>query len=167
MTSHGHLPPARPRGGLWNVLALIVCSPALISAASAQPARQRQAELSQRYKAEHALPIPTAKADLTLSCAPGVTAEIWFGAGIIVWHVPAGPQVWRLGTVTPTTIPFQRVIEAPSAYPAGAVLVYVVVYADIDRATGEVHYRIEDQAISHTSGTCDKAVPHAPAASKF
>jgi hypothetical protein len=77
--------------------------------------------------------MPTAKADLTLSCVPGVTAEIWFGAGIIVWHVPAGPQVWRLGAVTPTTIPFQRVIET---YPVGAGLVYVVVYADIDRLTG-------------------------------
>jgi hypothetical protein len=141
---------------VWGLLVL-----AFASGASAQPAHQ--AELQQRYKAEHALPIPTAKADLTLSCAQGrVTAEIWFGAGIVIWHVPDGPQMWRLGAVTPTKIDFQRVIETYSPRPAGTDIGYVVVYADIDRITGEVHFRGENEVVSHTSGTCEKAVPKPP-----
>jgi hypothetical protein len=140
---------------------------AFASGASAQPAHQ--AELQQRYTAEHALPIPTAKADLTLSCALGrMTAEIWFGAGIVVWHVRDGPQVWRLGAVTPTKIDFQRVIETYSPRPAaGTDIGYVVVYADIDRITGEVHFGGENEAVSHTSGTCERAVPKPPDNSKL
>jgi hypothetical protein len=84
---------------------------------------------------------------------------------MLVWHTGQGSQVWRLGAVTPSVIPYQRVFDIYQAYPAG--MVYVVVYGDIDRVTGEVHYRGENEAASHPAGTCEKAGPKRPGNPKF